>query len=367
MHSRSSGYDKVTEPMAPSMISSRDFRIFLGFAAKEVVNPTIYVLAAVIGSIICFFTRNWSFVPFIVPVFVQIIARSNVAFRNRHVSALVALPAKKEDPVFIMDMFGEVVLSTGNTLELFQGLSIRNIRELIGQRSLNRLLAMIAGDDPAQGASEHSIEAYSVTTGKWYEIKARTAGEVVLVWFQDISLRKAYDERLRDLLRYSDSLIFSLRDLVVSGSVYEHLASFLLDDYGAVFITRTDEDKNLVGQVFKKSADTIQRSETIIIPKDSLAPINISRQKAEIITDEMEGYASKEEFLKHNPLDPRVLEFIHNPIRNFITYNAADVSIIAFNFKSAITPYEKSFFEILLNNYRTMVALVDREQARRSS
>jgi len=73
----------------------------------------------------------------------------------------------------------------------------------------------------------------------------------------------------------------------------------------------------------------------------------------------MSFYHSKEAFLQKNPLDPVVLDFIGAPVRNFITYNEADISIIAFNFRSDINAYEKQFFEIVVNIYRTMVMLVD--------
>ncbi|MBU1344894.1 MAG: hypothetical protein KKE44_17555 [Proteobacteria bacterium] len=337
------------------------------YAAKEVGNFTIYVNAAIIGFIICFFTGNYSIVPFVVPLFVQIIARSNVKYRQRHISALVELPAQTEDPVFIMDIQGNILLSTGKTRDLFKKHSINNISGFIDRKALDAIIEMVFRD--TLSPSIPSVETYSNISQKWYEIKAKTAGmsygektQKVLVWFQDISLRKTYDLRLRDLLRYSDSLISSLKEFVKSGSIFEHLSLFLLKDYEAVFITRTDKNKNLVGYVFKICSGKIQRSESIIIPKESLAPINISRKESQIISDDMSNYNSKDDFLHKNPLDPKVLDFIDVPIQNFITYNEADISIIAFNFISTITTYEESFFEILVNIYRTMVMLVELEQ-----
>ncbi|MBU2629477.1 MAG: hypothetical protein KKE61_12740, partial [Proteobacteria bacterium] len=226
------------------------------YAAKEVGNFTIYVNAAIIGFIICFFTGNYSIVPFVVPLFVQIIARSNVKYRQRHISALVELPAQTEDPVFIMDIQGNILLSTGKTRDLFKKHSINNISGFIDRKALDAIIEMVFRD--TLSPSIPSVETYSNISQKWYEIKAKTAGmsygektQKVLVWFQDISLRKTYDLRLRDLLRYSDSLISSLKEFVKSGSIFEHLSLFLLKDYEAVFITRTDKNKNLVGYVFK--------------------------------------------------------------------------------------------------------------------
>ncbi|MCP4024405.1 MAG: hypothetical protein GY729_21360 [Desulfobacteraceae bacterium] len=345
-----------------------EIKTYLEFALKEATNFQIYVTAAVIGFIICFFTFNISLVPFIVPLFVQIIAKTNIRYRQRHLNALVELPAQTKDPVFIMDMKGKIILSVGKTLDIFKKHEIDNIQHFIDTNAFESIIRM-ATKAPLQEASPYSVEAYSKIVQKWYEIKATATGirygdneQKVLVWFQDISLRKTYDLRLKDLLRYSDSLIDSLKDLVKTGSEFEHLSSFLLKDYKAVFITRADKDKNLAGYVFKNNDDKIEKSDAIIIHKESLAPINISRKKAQIISDDLQFYNSTEDFLRKNPLDPRVLDFIGIPIENFITYFEADISIIAFNFRSTITSNEKRFFEILVNIYRTMVMLVDLEK-----
>jgi len=352
--------------------SKSDFELgrYLDFVLKEVAGIQIYITASVIGFIICFFTHNYSPVPFIVPLFVQVIARSNLKYRQRHLSALVELPAQAESPVFIMDLKGKILLSVGKTHHLFQTHSVKNIKDFLNLEALDGLLE-ISGKLSTEKSRSKSIEAFSGVTMKWYKINAarmekdRGAGQI-LVWFQDISLRKTYDFRLQDLLRYSGSLIHDLEDLVDTGMEFEHLSSFLLKDYEAVFITRTDKGKNLVGSVFKQSLNQIEKSAPIVIPKESQAPINISRKKAQIITDDIDGYDSMEEFLQKNPLDPKVLDFIGFKVHNFITYNEADLSIIAFNYKSKITSYEKRFFEILVNNYRTMIMMVDLEKKRKN-
>ncbi len=344
-------------------------RIFLGFALAELGKFQIYINAAVIGFIICFFSDNYSIIPFIVPLFVQIIARSNVKYRQRHLSSLVELPAQTEAPVFIMNQQGEILLSIGKTMDLFQEYTITHIQEFTNPELLDSILEMTTCES-SQNENTSSVEAFSDITLKWYEIKAKameSKGGVgkILVWFQDITLRKNYDFRLKDLVRYSSSLMVSLENLVESGAEFEHLSSFLLKDYDAVFITRTDENKNLAGYVFKSSSGKVKRSDAIVIPNESLAPINLSRKNAQIISDDIDAYDSTTDFLRQNPLDPKVLDFIEVPIQNFITYNEADLSIIAFNFRSKITSYEKQFFEILVNNYRTMVMLVDLEKNRK--
>ncbi|WDP90405.1 MAG: hypothetical protein HUN04_12150 [Desulfobacter sp.] len=338
---------------------------YFSFILKEISELQLYINAAIIGFIICFFTGKYSLVPFIVPLFVQVLSKSKVKYQQRHLNALVELPAQAEDPVFIMDTRGSILLSVGKTFELFEQRAVTNIKDFLSLEALEEILN-VAG----AGSHAHSTEAFSGLTMKWYKIKATRMGqdkgaEHILVWFQDISLRKTYDFRLQDLLRYSSALMQDLADIVDTGEEFEHLSSFLLKDYEAVFITRADQGKNLSGYVFKQSETRIERSCLILIHNESPAPINISRKEAQIISDDMEGYGSEAEFLEKNPLDPRVLDFIGGPIHNFITYNEADLSIIAFNYKSKISDYEKRFFEILVNNYRTIIMLVDLEKKRK--
>lgn len=342
-----------------------DLKAYLEYVIKETASVQVYVSAAVIGSAICYFTSNYSVVPYVVPLFVQILARSGVKFRHRHKDALVELPAQTRDPAFIMDVRGNIILSIGKTLELFNTYTIHNIKQFINEDAFDDIIDIAFSRGPAHDAG-NSVEAFSDKSLKWYEIKAKITGmryggrdQKILVWFQDISLRKAYHFRLRDLLRYSDSLIASLEKPVKPGTEYEHLSSFLLKEYEAVFITRADRDNNLEGYVFKHTSHRIIKSEVITISNKSPAPINISRKKKEIISNDISSYKSKEAFLRENPFDPIVLDFIDAPVRNFITYNEADISIIAFNFKSRISAYEKQFFEVLVNIYRTMVMLVD--------
>ena len=348
--------------------SKNDFELgtYFGFVLKEISGVQIYINAAIIGFTICLLTQNYSLVPFIVPMFVQVIARSKIKYQQRHLSALVELPAQAEAPVFIMDLKGNILLSVGKTSHLFQKHGISNIKGFLNREALDGILK-ITDASPSDESHTPSIEAFSGISMKWYKINAARMKKgdrsgPILVWFQDISLRKAYDFRLQDLLRYSGALIHDLGELVETGGEFEHLSSFLLKDYDAVFITRVDKGKNLVGSVFKQSSNRIEKSGAIVINYESAAPINISRQKAQIITDDIDDYDSMATFLEKNPLDPRVLAFIDVPIRNFITYNEADLSIIAFNYKSKITSYEKRFFEILVNTYRTMIMMVDLER-----
>lgn len=346
-----------------------EYNTYLKYITKESLSPLVYISAAVIGTIICFLTSNYTVIPYLVPLIVQIIVRSNVKYRNRHQEALLELPAQKEDPVFIMDIQGNIILSNGKTKDIFEKFAIKNIKEFINDESFLDIISISQFEEQSI-AESNSIETFSNTTFKWYEVKAKTTGltygnqkENILVWFQDISLRKRYHLRLKDLLRYSDSLIGSLDNQLETDLEYKHLAAFLLKEYEAVFITRADVQSNLNGYVFKRDFQEMIQSEIITVGYESPAPIIISRKKKEILTNENLDYPDQGLFLKENPFDPSVLNFIGVPVKNYITYNEDDISVIAFNFRSQITAYEKEFFEIVINIYRSMVMLVDLKKA----
>lgn len=181
----------------------------------------------------------------------------------------------------------------------------------------------------------------------------------ILVWFQEISLRKIYQLRLRDLLRYSDSLMASRDQVLEPGTEYRHLAAFLLKEYEAAFIAREDQDQNLEGYVFKNDTRQMIRSGPFTVPRRLPVSSGLMGEENPILSDDADFHVTKDEFLRQIPVDQTVLEAIDVPVRNYIAYNETDISIAAFNFRSGITVYEEQFFEVVVNIYRNMVTLVD--------
>lgn len=324
----------------------------------------VYLNAVIIGLIIGFFSGAYTVVPFIVPCIVQIVARSSIKYKQRHKEALIELPGQKEDPVFIMGLNGQIILSIGRTKETFDTYGITNIREFIKDEGLTQIKKLVEYYQPNK--KQATKESFSGITDKWYEIKAKPANiehfgvsEAILVWMQDISIRKSFDHRLGELLHFSSSMVIDVNQSVETHDVYERLAAFMLKEYEAIFITREDKDGNLNGYTFKRGETGLKRSQEIKILKESAAPIFLSRRAAKIISDDINKYENMDEFLKKNPFDPQVIKFINHTLRNFITYHEDDVSIIAFNYKSTITAYEKQYIEVLLNMTRTIMILSD--------
>ena len=342
----------------------RSSLLYLKYLYRESFSPMVYINAVIIGFIIGFFSGAYTIVPFIVPCVVQIIARSSIKYKQRHKEALIELPGQKEDPVFIMGLDGQIILSIGRTKETFDTYEITNVREFIKEEGLTQIKKLVQHYQP--GNKQHTKEFFSGITDKWYEIKAKPANiehfgvsEAILVWMQDITVRKSFDHQLEELLHFSLSMVIDVHQSVEAHDVYEHLAAFMLKDYEAIFITREDKDGNLNGFTFKRGETGIRRSEEIKILKESAAPIFLSRRVAKIISDDVNKYENEDEFLNNNTFDPQVIKFINQSLRNFITYHEDDVSIIAFNYKSTITAYEKQYIEVLLNMTRTIMILSD--------
>lgn len=338
--------------------------LYYKYLYREMFSLVVYLNALIIGFIISYFSGAYTIVPFIVPCVVQIIARSSIKFKQRHKEALIELPGQKEDPVFIMGLDGQIILSIGRTKETFDTYEITNVVEFVQEAGLTDIRKLVERYIP--GGKLHTKELYSGITDKWYEIKAKPANiehfgvfDAILVWMQDITVRKSFDHQIQDLLHFSSAMVVDMHQLVEIHTVYEHLAAYMLKDYEAIFITRTDEEENLVGFTFKRGETGIKRSQEIKILKESDAPIFLSRRGAKIISDDISHYDDNARFLENNQFDPQVINFIGQSLRNFITYHEDDVSIIAFNYKSTITTYEKQYIEVLLNMTRTIMILAD--------
>ena len=76
----------------------------------------------------------------IVPLIVQTAANAILRFRNRDIDTLLMLPGQRENPAFIMDYSGKVVLSAGKTVQLFKIKAITKITDLIGTDGFDRLI-----------------------------------------------------------------------------------------------------------------------------------------------------------------------------------------------------------------------------------
>ena len=333
------------------------------YVRRELRNPLIYLTSALIGLPAIWMMNAPSIIPFLLPFMVQLLANAILGFINRDVDTLLLLPGQREDPAFIMDHDGKVVISAGKTAELFKTNAINRITDLIENGDFHRLIKKM--DHSCINPETRSIDIYSGRLHNWYQVKFKPIvshcgmlPEKLLVWFSEMTTQREAELRQHDLLHYTNSLMSDVKTLARKQSTYDHLATFILNNYEGVFIARIDPEGNLSGYVFKRNGE-LRRSEAIGIANDSYAPILLSRRAATVISDDIRNYPSAHSFDKKYMFDERVRSFLNIPIRNFINYHAGDVSIIAFNSIRTLTVQENIFIEVLLNTTRAIVSLVD--------
>jgi len=139
------------------------------YVRRELRNPAIYLTSAVIGLPVVWLMSAPSIIPFIVPFIVQIAANAILRFRSRDVDTLLLLPGQREDPAFIMDHSGNVMMSAGKTEQLFKKSAITNITDLIEACDFHRLIKKM--DYSCIDPETRSIDIYSGRLHNWYEIK----------------------------------------------------------------------------------------------------------------------------------------------------------------------------------------------------
>lgn len=337
--------------------------IYFKFLFKELISPLNYFMAFLIGVVINFFQGIGIFsslVPFIVPIIVQSISKASVKFGNRNLNLLVRLPMEKKDPAFVINTGGEVVAFEGKTKDLFSKYNITNFQDLFENQQVSDIKRVI---NDSCGTKQHvSQEWYSPGIKKWYSInmKADEFSDNILVWLDDISLRKKLDERLTKVRNFSTQMMLSIDEQLKTSDSYERLAQFVLDQgYKGVFITTKEKEGNLKGFVYKSESGLTTISDEIVIPKNSEAPIWKSRKSLGIVTDTLRNYDNSEVFYQNNRFDPRVLEFLNFKVENFVNYHEEDISVITFNKHSEVTEHDLTLMEGIVNSAFTINYLVN--------
>lgn len=178
----------------------KNFIEFGGYVAAEFTDFLSYMNALFIGAMVNFFSGlglPGLVIPYLIPLLVQIISKSMVKYRNRHLRRLIQLPAEREDPAFIMGEEGEILLATGVTRLVFDHNKVVNIRHFIGESGFRRIRESLD-----ESRSSYRMEnVYSPCSEKWYEVRIKPvevgAGiREYLVWFVDVSDKKIMNRRL---------------------------------------------------------------------------------------------------------------------------------------------------------------------------
>ena len=326
--------------------------IYLRYAGKELISPTNYLLAFIVGLIIGF-SQNISVfispIPFIVPLFVQVFSKSIVKFQHRKKERLMQLPDKRADPAFLMNKDGRILESTGNTFKLFK------------ENNINTIFKFFGHPDDCSLEKLNVKSCYSPVTEKWYSIKISQPDDCgdLLVWFTDISTRIEYDKNLKSIREFNNQIIDSLDELVIDNDIYMRLAGLIFNyNYTSIVIMEVKDDI-FEGYRFRKFESGMIISEPFNISVDSLAPVLLSRRISKVISAKSSDYNSQREFETAYPFDNGVKKFIGDSISNFINYHSGSLSIIAFNKIGEITKDDNLSMEAFVDTAMVTHSLVE--------
>ncbi len=335
---------------------------YLRLLGKEFLSPLNYFMAFLIGVVINFFQGIGVFssiVPYLVPIIVQSLSKASVKFSNRNLNVLVRLPMERKDPAFVMGPEGEIIGSEGVTKKILEQNNISSFQDFFGGESLNQAGKML--HRACESLRQEQEEFFSNSLQKWYNInlKADTLSHNLLVWFDDITLRKKLDEKLRKVRNFSTGMMKSIDEQVMTNDSYDRLARFILDEgYKGVFITNINDQGNLEGHAYKGRGEGMQKSDKIRIDKNSNAPIWESRKQKGIVTASRAKFLHPAEFDETYLFDSNILQFMGFTIENFVNYHEENVSFIVFNKGAPITPYDTILMEAIVNSAFTMHYLI---------
>ncbi len=336
--------------------------IYFRFLMREFISPLNYLMAFFIGITINYFQGLFIFgsvVPFLVPIIVQSISKASVKFNNRDMNLLVKLPIERKNPAFVMNSKGQIIAHEGNTKTLFLKNNINTFFDIFEEQKVLTIKELIANTCSVK--HQTTEEWYSRRFNKWFAIhlKAESYSNNVLVWLDDITLRKNLIYKLSKVRNFMTQRMTDISEQVKLQDSYDRLARFVLESgYRGVFITDKDEKGDLSGNVYKLQNDKLIKSTEIVIGKDSEAPIWDSRRESRLVSDYRGNYEDPDEFERKYKFDKRVLDFIDLKIDNFINYHKSNISFIVFNKEDAISHFDKTFIEAIVSSAFTINYLV---------
>lgn len=332
------------------------------YVAREFLDYLSYVNALLIGAALNYFSGHGLpglAVPYLVPLGVQVISKSMVKYRNRHLRRLIQLPAEREDPAFIMDEDGNVLLATGVTRQTFNRFNVENIKDLIGEGGFAKIR------DDLNRSTYRMENIYSSCNEKWYEVRIKPVelgGGIreYLVWFIDISGKKNYELRILSLLKFSGSVHARIREGLEKDEIYAILAEFVLkNDYRGVYMSRLTRSGIIAAYCFRMQEGRLVRSESILRKSEGQTAEIILRESSEVVMESIDNYDSPDDFISHFPFDKSITSFLGENITNFVSFHDERVSLIGFNKTAKAERYDLIMMEIMANNIRSLLDIVD--------
>ncbi|MEN8257558.1 MAG: HD domain-containing phosphohydrolase [Thermodesulfobacteriota bacterium] len=332
---------------------------FSRLVLKELQKPGNYIIALVIGLALHLLpgkTAGLSFyTPAVVTFVILVLIQAAIHLTSQYEERLLLLPARRQDPAFLMDAEGNILAASGKTKALFDQLAITNITQLIDEELLSEIVTSLQQPGPS-----NDYETYIEQVARWYRIRTTRADSEILVWFSDITHQKELDHRLGQIHNFNLEIADSLKELVYNNDSYERLARLILiEGYHAVFIARKKNEGHLQGQVFKLADKELEKSTNISIAPDASVSIWQSTLQKQMVSGQRRPEESHQEFTKRFQFDPQVLSFIAQPLENFVNYHQGELSIIAFNKLPLISKNDLFAMATVVNTARTVTRLID--------
>jgi len=191
---------------------------------------------------------------------------------------LSQMPAVRQEPTFVIDHTGKVVISMGPTKTLFKNKGIDCIDHIFGEINAERILkSAIIGEI----ANNNTLELFSPTLDKWYNVQLKSSedGRHLYIWLIDITKRKRLDLSLSAIRRFSQDVVNNIDEVTRKNDVYERLAKLMFQEgFIGFLIAKLTPDKDLAGFAFKETHQGIIRSNKIIVNKKSPVAVFMSQK-----------------------------------------------------------------------------------------
>ena len=331
---------------------------YLRCLLRELASPVVYALSLAVGLLINLMQAGRplaSWVPFAVPVLVQVFTRSVMRYRARNTETLLSISAERDEPSFLCDDAGKFLVTTGRPADHLRRRGVESLSDLFGggRQAEPEILAF------AEERGE-VLELFSPVLDRWYAVRIRRSEPGWMVWLIDVTDRRELDERERGLDRFRRRILGELDMVVKDGDIDQRTARLILEDgWQGVFIARNRDDGSLAGRVFRREDGECRISGEIRVDPDSQASIRSSHRDQRLVMRQLSDYPGEADWREAHPVHPEVEAFLGRYPGNFATWHEAEYTAIAFDKSGSLTAMDGRVFEGLVSMARTVSLLID--------
>lgn len=161
-------------------------------------------------------------------------------------------------------------------------------------------------------------------------------------------------------MKFSSSVHARIREGMEREEIYAILAEFVLkNDYQGVYMSRVTRSGIIAAYCFKLREGKLLRSDPILQKKSSQTAEILLRNGPEVVSETIDNYASPDDFMITFPFHGSIIDFLDENITNFVSFHNGGVSLIGFNKTSKAERYDLILMEIMTNNVRSLLDIVD--------